>query len=209
MKNLGFFCLIARLFKNNLQYTYPSMKTFLVIVLLTSLFAFQEAKAQFGIRAGVSFSNFDGFDFESRTGMHAGFYYGIPVLDKIVIEPAFLYSQKGYKASATASQEAITENINYFDVPVLIRYKVLDGLNIFAGPQASVVATRKREEGGDVQTSTEIIRGYDLGALVGVGLNLPLGLNAQVSYDLGMTNLNYFNFDVKNRVFKFSVGKSF
>jgi hypothetical protein len=73
----------------------------------------------------------------------------------------------------------------------------------------SVLASRNYEEPGNVQTSTEPIRGYDLGAVVGIGGYIPGGINLQLSYDLGLSSLNYFNTDVKNRVLKISAGFDF
>jgi hypothetical protein len=60
--------------------------------------------------------------------------------------------------------------------------------------------------GNTTSTSLEPIRGYELGAVVGVGLKVAAGLNLQASYDLGLSSLNYFNTDVSNRVLKLSLG---
>ncbi len=180
------------------------------LVFLLTLSVFQQAHAQFGLRTGISVSNFDGFDFESRVGFHGGLYYGLPLRDKVTLEPAILYSQKGYKSSATSTAGAFTENINYVDIPVLVRYAIIEKLNVFAGPQASLLASRKRENSdGTVSRTTDVVRGYDLAGIIGVAVSLPKGVNFQTSYDFGLTSLNYFNFNVKNRVLKFAVGKNF
>jgi len=186
------------------------MKKLLFVLLFGITFMFNhEVKAQFGARVGANFTNFNGFDFDSRTGLHAGIYYGLPLMEKLVIEPAILYSQKGYKSADNSASGRIKENLNYIDIPVLVRYQVLDGLNLFAGPQGSLLFSRKYEQGGMISKTKEIVRGYDIAGVIGAGVNLPLGFNVQASYDFGLVDLNYFNFDVKNRVFKLSLGKDF
>lgn len=183
----------------------------LIFVLLfgIALLFSQEVSAQFGARIGASFANFDGFDFDSRTGLHAGVYYGLTVMERLVIEPAIFYSQKGYKSSDASASGKISENLDYIDIPVLVRCQIMNVLNVFAGPQGSLLISRKYEQGGAISKTKEVVRGYDIAGVIGAGVNLPLGFNVQASYDIGLVNLNYFNFDVKNRVFKLALGKNF
>jgi len=63
----------------------------------------------------------------------------------------------------------ISEKLNYVDIPVLIRLNIYPFLNVFAGPQASLLLSRKYELDGNTDTSTEVISGYDLGGVVGLG----------------------------------------
>lgn len=179
------------------------MKKFLFLILSIGLIG--TAHAQFGARTGLNSSNFSDTNFSNKQGFHLGAYYKIH-LGVIDIEPGLQYSKKGYEGTEDASGIEVNERLNYIDVPVLVRFNVLEVVNIFGGPQASVLASRNYELGNITSSSTDVIRGYDIGAVVGVGINLPLGFNVQASYDLGLTNLNYFNTDVKNRVFKVSIG---
>lgn len=184
------------------------MKNILAFILFLGLFT--TANAQFGIRAGYSSANFSDFGSDPISGIHAGAYYkfGSGFLD---VEPGIQYSQKGHvRVGDTGTPPVKSDRLNYIDVPVLLRVNFLPFLNVFAGPQASILASRKLEyEGGGNETSTEPIKGYDLAGVVGVGANLPLGLNAQVSYDIGFQSVNYYNQDVKNNVFKISLGYDF
>lgn len=101
------------------------------------------------------------------------------------------------------------EKLGYIDIPVLARLNLIPALNIFLGPQASLLLSSEYKLGEDVFDSSEAIRGYDLGGVVGAQVKLPMGLNAQASYDFGFTSLNYYNVDVKNQVFKISLGYTF
>ena len=165
------------------------------------------AQAQFGIRAGYSSSNFSDTNFSARSGFHAGVYYGFGP-GFIKIEPGIQYSQKGYNG-IDDTWGIIDEQLGYIDLPVLIRLNLLPMVNVFGGPQFSFLATRNYQLGLTTSTSTEVLTGYDLGGVVGAQVNLPLNLNVQASYDIGLKSLNYYDTDVKNRVFKVSLGYSF
>lgn len=194
-------CRLIKLLKINLM-----KKIGVLAALFVLLFSANAAHAQFGIRSGVNIANFDGYDFNSRVGYYLGVYYNKSIKDKISVEPGVFYSEKGYKATSPI----ITENLNYIDIPVLVRYHINETFNVFLGPQGSLLLNRKyQNDGGDVVTSTSTVRGYDIAGVFGIALNLPKGLNLQANYDLGLVSLNYFNVNVKNRVFKVSVGKNF
>ncbi|UJP65183.1 porin family protein [Mongoliitalea daihaiensis] len=181
------------------------MKKLLLLLILSSVG--MQANAQFGVRAGANVSNINQFAFANRAGIHLGAYYAYEWKENIVLEAGAYYSQKGYNDQKSSG---ISENFNYLSVPVIARYKFLDQFNAFLGPQASILAGRKRTNpDGTISQTTAILRGYDLSALVGVGMDLPQGFNVQIAYDYGLISLNYFDFNVKNRTLQLSVGKSF
>lgn len=184
------------------------MKKLLVLVFVLGLFG--TAHAQFGVRAGFSSANFTDFDSDPMAGFHVGAYYKIGS-GFLTVEPGLQYSQKGHeRVGDTGTPPVKNDRLNYIDVPVLFRVNFLPFLNVFAGPQGSLLVSRKLEfMDGGTDTNTEPIRGYDLAGVVGLGANLPLGLNAQVSYDIGFQSANYYNQDVKNNAFKISLGYDF
>jgi len=181
-----------------------------LLVLVFALGFFGTAEAQFGVRAGFSTANFSDFDSDPIAGFHAGAYFR-KELGFISIEPGLQFSQKGYESDGLIGTPPIqNDRLSYVDVPVLFRVDFLPFLNVFAGPQGSVLVSRKLNYvDGGTETSTEPIKGYDIAGVVGVGANLPLGLNAQVSYDIGFQSVNYYNQDVKNNVLKISIGYDF
>lgn len=180
------------------------------ILLLFFLFAFAvTAQAQFGVRAGYSSANFSNSDFSSIGAFHIGGYYLVKTsADLVSVEPGIQYSGKGYSTVALDGDE-VTEKLGYVDIPVLIRLNLMPALNVFAGPQASLLVSRNYTKGNISNSSLEPVAGYELGALVGVGVKVAAGLNLQASYDLGLSSLNYFNTDVSNRVLKLSIGYTF
>lgn len=207
-------------------------RIFLIIFCLLSV---TTVTAQLGIRAGFNSSNFsNSSDFTSIGGFNFGVYYtgymynlkgkkliavrgiligkyasAINSAGLLSIEPGVQYSRKGYSASISGKGD-ITEKLGYIDVPILARLNLLPSVNVFLGPQASLLVSRNYSiDKSTESTSLEPIRGYELGAVAGIGVTIRDGINFQVSYDLGLTSLNYFNADVSNRVLKFSLGYFF
>ena len=181
------------------------MRKVLLAIFLVGIVA--TAQAQFGVRAGYNSANFSDTNFDAKSGFHVGAYYTIGT-ELISIEPGLQYSQKGYKG-VDGMGKSLDEKLGYIDIPVLVRLNLIPALNIFAGPQASLHLSSEYQIGEDTFDSSEAIRGYDIGGVVGAQVKLPLGLNAQASYDFGLTSLNYYNLDVKNQVFKISLGYTF
>jgi hypothetical protein len=178
--------------------------SFLLLGVLMIFFS-TGANAQFGARGGLNVANFDGFSFNSRVGFHLGAFYEYELQPEWSIEPGIYFSQKGYRSSSGD----IRENLGYIDIPILVRYNFAEMFNVFAGPQASLLVSRKYDNNGNISQTMEILRGYDLAGVLGAGVDLPYDINLQVSYDFGLVSLNYFDVNVKNRVFKFSVARRF
>lgn len=166
------------------------------------------ANAQFGVRAGFSSSNFSKTNYRSKSGFHFGGYYTV---DKtfISIEPGMFFSKKGYESEELLTGRVVDENLSYLDIPLLVRLNIIPKFNVFAGPQASLLLAREYQLGDQITNTTDVIRGYDLGGVIGAQVILPYGFNAQVNYDFGLTSLNYFNSNFKTQVFKVSIGYSF
>ncbi|MBN3585899.1 PorT family protein, partial [Algoriphagus aestuarii] len=87
--------------------------------------------------------------------------------DFLSVEPGIQYSQKGYTSEEAGSGLAVKEQLGYIDVPVLVRLKLLPALNVFAGPQASVLASSKYQKGDQTSDSSEATKGYDIGGVFG------------------------------------------
>jgi hypothetical protein len=132
------------------------------------------------------------------------------VTDRFSIEPGAYYSVKGTQNNDIANTRAV---LNYIDVPILLRFYATDGLNIFAGPQGSILLGSRFEGdilGNVVGWETNAVNDIDAGVVFGLGYNLPIGLNLQASYDLGLTPVfRDSEANIYNRGFKVSLGYSF
>ncbi|MCL6260738.1 PorT family protein [Aquiflexum sp. TKW24L] len=174
-----------------------------------------DKKGGLGIRAGAGFFSFGGEDasnndYDNRIGYHVGLYNTFFLGSSIAIEPGVFYSIKGTQNEDFANSRAV---LNYVDIPVLLRLYVTDGLNIFLGPQVSFLTSSKFEGdlfGSTVAFDTESVRSTDMGMLLGVGYNLPKGLNIQASYNYGLSPVfKNSNVDVYNRGYQLSLGFTF
>ena len=173
-----------------------------------------EQVSSFGVRGGVNVFNWSGDDasnndYTNRAGFHAGIYGNMFVTDRFAIEPGAYYSVKGTQADNVVDSRSI---LNYVDVPILLRFYATDGFNIFAGPQGSILVGSKLEGDAFGQTftfDTDDINDLDAGLVFGIGYNLPIGLNIQGSYDLGLTPVfKDSDANIYNRGFKVSLGFS-
>lgn len=192
------------------------MKKVFVFVLVSAFgITFATAQSSVGIRGGVNMFNFGGNDvsensYTNRAGFHAGIYADLMSNSAVSLEPGIFYSVKGTQNDDAINSRSI---LNYVDVPVLIRLRVGEGFNFFAGPQFSFLIDSRFE--GDfgsstVSIDTESIKENDSALVFGLGYNLPKGFNIQGSYDYGLTPIfKDSNADVYNRGFKVSLGYSF
>lgn len=213
-----------------------------LIVLSASAFA-QTTRPSFGIKAGVTSAGLRGdavnslqalLNFSSgaitatnRTGFFAGGYATVPVSGNFSVEPGVYYSQKGYalqgsfnvKGAEFLSAGAKAQlNTTYIDLPVLAKVSV-NGLQVFAGPQASYLAGAKLHTtagalGFNFVNSTTDAKNqfnqWDFALTGGVGYEFANGFNVNAAYDYGLSKVdNGQNMNAYNRVVKVGFGFRF
>lgn len=190
-------------------------KIFLILSLAILSGLTATAQSGFGIRGGANFFDFGGDDiseneYTNRTGFHAGIYTSILGGGPVSVEPGIYYSVKGTQNDDIANSRAV---LDYVDVPLLVRLKLGEGFNFFAGPQVSFLVNSKFEGdfgGSTVSLDTDSVKDTDAALVFGLGYNLPKGLNIQGSYDYGFTPIfKKSDADVYNRGFKVSLGYTF
>jgi hypothetical protein len=107
---------------------------------LTATPASAQKRATVGFLAGADFTTLTGADslmgtdasFRSSTGFAGGFFVAIPVAKSLVVEPELLYTNKGAGIEGTGT----SFNLNYIEIPVLLRYEFTPdgGPFAYAGP---------------------------------------------------------------------------
>jgi hypothetical protein len=160
----------------------------LATVSLTATPASAQKAATVGFLGGADFTTFKKSDLSVRasTGFAGGFWLGIPVAKSLEVEPELLYSNKGYGLKGTDTRV----NLNYIEVPVLLRYAFTPdgGPFAFAGPYVgikvkcnTVVDTLPVPcEDDGIQTNTVV------GGAVGVGYRKEaFGFDVRYEYDFG------------------------
>jgi len=169
-------------------------------LLLILLFAGTTAFAQFGlgIKGGVNFANLSLDEANSRTGYLFGAFAHVPISENIGIQPEVLFSSQG------ADIDDTDVNLTYVNVPVLLRLKLIEVLNVHFGPQFGF-ATKAEADDEDILDN---IKNSDISLAFGAGVNLPLGLEAGARYNLGLSDINDSGItfeDAQHRVFQIYV----
>ncbi len=101
-------------------------------------------KLQFGLKIGANYANVydtkgEDFTADGKFGLACGAFLAIPLGTYLGVQPEFLFSQKGYKATGTVLGLAYkyTSTSTYIDVPILFALKPSEFITILAGPQYS------------------------------------------------------------------------
>jgi len=189
------------------------MKKFsLSLVLLVLLFSFSSSvNAQgigLGLKAGANFANQNitnlNYSTSNITGFHGGAYLVLGFSEKWAIQPEIFFSSQG----SEVPDLDVVRNLDYFTIPVLLRWKPVSLLSIEAGPQFSTLLSAVDENGDDVK---EDFKNSDFGLALGATVHLPLGFNAGLRYVWGFSNVNELQNDreVKNRMFQIYAGWTF
>jgi hypothetical protein len=173
------------------------MKKVLFAIAIFSLVTFSaQAQLRYGLKGGLNISSLSG-DGDDMLKSATGFYVGptvelsIPIVG-LGVEGSVLYSQKGLKSKGAGG---VDEKFSYIDVPVSLKYKILDlpGLNklvtpfIDAGPYASFKISG---DSPDIESAGEQVKTKSFGAGLnfGIGAELLGKVQLRAGYQLGLTD---------------------
>ncbi|NER15557.1 outer membrane beta-barrel protein [Leptobacterium flavescens] len=165
-------------------------KFLLVLCILGSTLMYAQSKNAIGIKGGLNYSsNGDLFTeavnagqdiiegSESKVGYHIGFYGKIH-LSNFYLRPELVYTK------TTSQYEDVDYDIKKLDLPVLLGYRIIGPLSIFAGPSFQYILDNDLDiediDLGDVEN--EISLGLNIGAAVQLG---NIGLD--VRYERGFS----------------------
>ena len=141
-------------------------------------------------------------DLSAKTGFQAGIFAGIKFTDKVGIQADILYSQQG------AEFDAGEFDLSYVNVPVVLKYYLVQGLNVQAGPQFGFIVDDKISVGvfDDIAEAEKA----DVSGVVGAGYDFPFGVRLDARYNFGLTDVSKDSgFEGKNQVFSIALGYSF
>lgn len=166
-----------------------------------------------GAKAGVNVSNFNGYmneDLEPFTSFHLGGYASISISERLQFQPELLFSVQGAKYKGYDEKY----RLNYFNIPLLLKFYPVEGLHLQAGPQLSIGTSAKElEDDGDIDDIDEDFEDTDFGLVFGAGYELASGLNFGARYNLGLSNIYTYSDggdeDMNNRVIQIWVGYTF
>lgn len=193
-----------------------SIKQGIVVVLLLIGCTYQ-AKAQqafhFTPKVGLNTANIEGTGgTDPKYGLNVGFSAEWMFLPKLSVEPGVFYSMQGCKFGSGAKV-----NMDYVNVPVLAKYYIVKGFNVFAGPQFGFNVKAELEdtptnEDADIK---DYIKTFDFGIATGVGYQFDMGLLVSAGFNWSFSDHAKQSFksadDDKyhNLAFQFNVGWRF
>jgi hypothetical protein len=190
------------------------MKKLALTIALFSITILTFAGPGLGIKGGANFANQSAkiFDVDISTsgitgfvgGVYAHWFFG----DKIAIQPELLWARKGAELEdPMMTSQTATAKLNYFDIPIVVKWQFIKFLNIHAGPQFSVLTKAVMEDGTDSEDIKEDLKNSDWGLIVGAEANLPLRLNVTARYIFGLKDISDISeIELKNSTFQLTLG---
>lgn len=169
-----------------------------------------QAQASIGLKGGLNMSSLNGldpvnFDSKYKTGYHLGAFANIHFGKKLSIQPELIYSTQGGSIDNGLQVQDI--EMDYFNVPVMLRYSGSAGFYLEAGPQfgfSSGEVDWKDLDGSMKKSDLSICGGIGyLGSLLPVGAGLRYNYGIATSGEI--TNATEENSDFKNGVFQLSI----
>lgn len=120
----------------------------------------------------------------------------------MAIQPELLYSQQGAKFDAGDF------DLTYVNVPIILKYYLIQGLNVQIGPQFGFVVKDDISEvfsgiGEGIESND-----FDVAGAIGLGYDFPFGLRLDARYNYGFTDVMDGG-EGKNSVVSLAVGFSF
>ncbi|MDP2685790.1 MAG: porin family protein [Aequorivita sp.] len=187
-----------------------------VAVVIFTLNSNAQGEFRIGFKAGVNVASIGGDDtfgigsFGSRTGFHVGALVEVPINEKFSIQPEILYSAKGSNYDFSSGDTDI--KLDYIDLPILVKYHIIQGLSAELGPVIGVLVKADADDGDETEDIKEFYKSTDIGLGVGASYRLPMGVFFSLRYNKGLTDINDdpdFNGKNQNNVFQASAGYSF
>jgi hypothetical protein len=180
--------------------------------MVTSAAAFAQASVSLGLKGGLNFANVNtssvGAAYNSRTGYHAGAFVNIK-LTKLAIQPEVIYSVQGSDISMATSSQAL--DLAYVNIPVILKFYLIGGLNLQAGPQFGFLASASGPDPTGTVTGAVDLKSYLKSTDFSIGLGAGFDISKftiDARYNLGMSEINdnAALSAAKNQAFQLSLG---
>ncbi|MFI3263157.1 MAG: porin family protein [Rikenellaceae bacterium] len=166
-----------------------------ILILIFAFFLTSASFAQslsFGPRVGMNIAKLKGIE-DSKLGLNVGVYANIYV-NKVGIEVAGMFSQEGGSGEAIYDYDgslfSSVTKLNYFNVPVVLKYKIIGNLNVFAGPQFGFLLSAKQKNGNTSSFNLkDKLKSSTVSGVAGVGYTFLGLLDVNLNYNFGFQNI--------------------
>jgi hypothetical protein len=190
-------------------------KTALLVLFVTlSMCSFAQG-LDVGIKGGLNVASqnistsFFKPDISAKAGFHGGVFVTYMFSEKLGIQPEFLYSMQG--STTDFDGEEYEDKLGYLNIPLLVRFNILDMLSVHAGPQFGFLLSAKETFEGITEDIKSDFKSSDFGIAVGAEADLIMNLGVGARYVFGMTDIvsgedsSWSGYEIKNAVFQLYV----
>lgn len=173
-----------------------------IFTLIASVVVSSAAFSQvgYGVKAGLNISKFKSdFDGDTETtdnrlSAHFGGFLVTSFSDKLALQPEFVISMEGGKDEYSDAGIDVKETYKYtfINIPVLLRYTVVENFNLYAGPQIGINVGAKLEvefDGDAEEDDIEDVSPLSIGLGFGAGYYVTENIELGVRYNAGLSNL--------------------
>jgi Outer membrane protein beta-barrel domain len=190
-------------------------KKLILLVIAACSLATANAQIQFGVKAGLNLANVSvsgdnsGNSYAMKPDFHVGAFVSIPAFSSFTVQPELVFSGQGSKVTDNdPSDPSGTYNLQYLNVPVLLKYKASCGFFGETGPQFGILLSANAKQGGNSVDIKSSLKSSDFAWVFGVGYTLPVNVGFDVRYNLGLQNVSSDASNggsIKNGVFQIGV----
>lgn len=164
-----------------------------VVIAFISFTTFAQKDSGFGIKAGVNYNQNGDLRFQDvqaagenlisgsdgKIGYHVGIFGKID-FPKFYLKPELVYTKT--QSSYNLQNADRNYDVSRIDLPVLLGYKIIGPLSIFAGPSLQYFLNQDLQ---DVELN-DLQQDFTVGLQAGIGINLG-NIGIDVRYERGFT----------------------
>ena len=198
----------------------------IAIALMCTIFAAGAAMAQkqftFGPKIGVDYTHYWGEDayHGGQLNYQAGLFMEYRFTNKFSVAPEVVFAAQGGKFEYDNGRGSVykeTDNVNYINVPVMLKFYVVPALSIDFGPQVGFNVYSKNtweakvaDEGGKhTEDMKDVTKSVDFGLGLGLTYNITNDVFVQGRYTMGLTDVFDYDHSGKNGNAQIAIGYRF
>jgi len=174
-------------------------KIIFTVVLAAVVSTVSLAQIGYGVKAGLNLSKLkseysdNNFSVSStsdnRVSFHVGGFLVKTFSEKLALQPEFVISSEG--GMEEDGDDKSVAKYTFINIPVLVRYTIIENLNVYGGPQIgfNISAKYKTEIDGDTEEGDiDDVSTLGLGLGLGVGYYVTEQIEIGFRYNFGLTN---------------------
>jgi hypothetical protein len=165
----------------------------------------------FGFQAGVIISNMN-FNLGStapdttvksvwKPGFTFGFILQIPIIKKFSLQPEYSYTRR----YGTYQSIGTDFRLDYFSMPLLLKYLISDRFDLIAGPQFDLLLNAQSTNKGESTDITHIVEERCIGIVVGLEVNIASAFFISGRYFQSLNNIGIWQRSGDVKEFKYQL----